>query len=45
MIVKKHKIVKKAYSGPAIIQKGRLSQFAGSPLGKSPWNPLNLPPQ
>ncbi len=31
------------YHRPAILHKGRLTQFAGSPLGRPGWNPLNLP--
>jgi len=32
-----------SYHRPAIIQKGRLTQFAGSPMGKKLDNPLDLP--
>jgi len=34
---------KKVYQKPAIRHQGKLTQFAGSPLGKDLGNPLNLP--
>ena len=33
----------KAYQKPVIQHQGKLTQFAGSPLGKNLGNPLNLP--
>jgi len=32
-----------SYQRPAIVHKGVLVQFAGSPLGRPGFNPLNLP--
>ena len=31
------------YETPRVTHKGALKQFAGSPLGKTLGNPLNLP--
>ena len=36
-------VVPRPYIAPSVIAKGRLAQFAGSPLGKQLWNPLDLP--
>ena len=37
------KQTKKTYQKPRIVHRGQLKQFAGSPLGKKPGNPLGLP--
>jgi len=34
---------KRPYQKPDILNRGQLKRFAGSPLGKLPGNPLNLP--
>ena len=39
------KTKKTPYQKPRIVHQGQLKQFAGSPLGKRPGNPLGLPGQ
>ena len=43
-MVKSHKL-KKVYLRPAVVYKGNLTKFAGSPLSTQILNPLDLPKQ
>ena len=41
----KKKEQRSVYRPPAVTHRGRLTQFAGSPFGKTLSDPLDLPPR